>query len=147
MCFSRTSFCQTHFSRIHFPGNNWEVRLDYPIIFCLKNAFRKMFLGKSRILPFSGKTHPWKARSTYIFQWWSTPTGCLYVLLWFPLTNIWINKFILFKNRIWEHAEVVMGPGQNFLTRVGSDQTFMVWVWILKISTKNVKFFNFFPFG
>jgi len=52
---------------------------------------------------------------------------------------------------------VVMGPGQNFLTpvgtgqffvaRVGPGQPFMVWVWIWKISTKNVKFFNFFPFG
>jgi len=29
-----------------------------------------------------------------------------------------------------------MGPGQPF----------MVWVWIWKISPKNVKFFNFFPF-
>jgi len=29
----------------------------------------------------------------------------------------------------------------------GSGQTFMVCVWILKISSKNVKFFNFLPFG
>jgi len=42
---------------------------------------------------------------------------------------------------------VVMGPGQNFLTQVGSGQPFMVWVWILKISYRNVKFFNFFPSG
>jgi len=52
--------------------------------------------------------------------------------------------------------ELVMGPGQNFLTqagsdqffvaRVGSGQLFMVWVWIWKISPKNVKF-QFFPFG
>jgi len=50
-----------------------------------------------------------------------------------------------------------MGPGQNFLTRVGSifcgsgrvrsGQPFMVWVKIQKISPKNVKFFNFFSFG
>jgi len=55
-----------------------------------------------------------------------------------------------------------MGPGQKFLTRVGSKifdpgrvnflwlgsvQPFMVWVRIQKISPKNVKFFNFFPFG
>jgi len=38
---------------------------------------------------------------------------------------------------------VVMGPGQKFLTWVGSGQTFMVWVWIWKISPKNVK--SFFP--
>jgi len=37
-----------------------------------------------------------------------------------------------------------MGPGQKFLMRVGSGQPFMVWVWIWKISPKNVKFFNFF---
>jgi len=50
---------------------------------------------------------------------------------------------------------VVMGSGQKFLTRVGSGQFFVarvgsaicVWVWISKISPKNVKFFNFFPFG
>jgi len=29
----------------------------------------------------------------------------------------------------------------------GSGQPSMVWVWVWKISTKNVKFFNFFPFG
>jgi len=40
-----------------------------------------------------------------------------------------------------------MGPDQNFLTRVGSGQPFMVWVRIRKISPKNVKFFNFFTFG
>jgi len=53
-------------------------------------------------------------------------------------------------------SNLVMGPGQKFLTRVGSDQyfvtrvesgqPFMVWVRIRKISPKNVKFFNFFPF-
>jgi len=42
---------------------------------------------------------------------------------------------------------VVMDPGQKFLTRVGSGQPFMVWVRIWKISPKNVKFFNFLPFG
>jgi len=42
---------------------------------------------------------------------------------------------------------VVMGPGQNFLTWVRSGKLFMVWVWIWKISPKNVKFFDFFPFG
>jgi len=51
----------------------------------------------------------------------------------------------------------VMGPCQNFLTwvgsgqffvaRVGSGQPFMVWVKIQKISPKNDKFFNIFPFG
>jgi len=40
-----------------------------------------------------------------------------------------------------------MGPGQKFLTRIGSGQPIMVWVRIWKISPKNVKFFNFFPFG
>jgi len=39
-----------------------------------------------------------------------------------------------------------MGQGQNFLTRVGSGQPSMVWVWVWKISPKNVKFFHFFPF-
>jgi len=47
---------------------------------------------------------------------------------------------------------VVMGPGQNFLTRVGSifcgsGQPFMVWVWFSKIYYKNDKIFNSFPFG
>jgi len=42
---------------------------------------------------------------------------------------------------------LVMGPGQKFLTRVGSGQPFMVWVCIWKISPKKVKFFNFFPSG
>jgi len=55
------------------------------------------------------------------------------------------------------NSRLVKGPGQNLLIRVGSDQffvarvglgqTFIVWVWILKISSKNVKFFNFLPFG
>jgi len=40
-----------------------------------------------------------------------------------------------------------MGLGQNFLTRVGSGQPFMVWVWIWEISHKNVNFFIFFPSG
>jgi len=38
-----------------------------------------------------------------------------------------------------------MGAGQFFVARVGSGHPFMVWVLISKISTKNVKFFNFFP--
>jgi len=37
------------------------------------------------------------------------------------------------------HPMVVMGPDQKFLTRVGSGQPFMVWVWIWKISLKNIK--------
>jgi len=40
-----------------------------------------------------------------------------------------------------------VGSGQFFVARVGSGQPFMVWVRIRKISPKNVKFFNFFPFG
>jgi len=48
------------------------------------------------------------------------------------------------------YFNVVMGAGQNFFTwvgsifvaRIGSGQR--VWIW--KISPKNVKFFNFFPF-
>jgi len=39
------------------------------------------------------------------------------------------------------------GSGQFFVARVGSGQPFMVCVRIWKISPKNVKFFNFFPFG
>jgi len=41
-----------------------------------------------------------------------------------------------------------MGPGQKFFDpgRVRSGQPFMVWVWIWKISAKNLKFSNFFPF-
>jgi len=37
-----------------------------------------------------------------------------------------------------------MGLGQKLLTRVGSGQLSLVWVWIWKISPKNHKFFNFF---
>jgi len=49
----------------------------------------------------------------------------------------------------------MMGPGQNFLTGLGSSQffvvgvglgqPFMVWVW--KISPKNMELFNFLPSG
>jgi len=54
---------------------------------------------------------------------------------------------------------VVMGPGQKILTRDGLDQFFVsrvglgrvshiwYWVWVEKISFKNVTFFNFFLFG
>jgi len=46
-----------------------------------------------------------------------------------------------------------MGPGQKFLTWLGSGH--FLWlglgqplmVWVRKISPKNVKFFNFFPSG
>jgi len=41
---------------------------------------------------------------------------------------------------------LVMGPNQSFLTRVRSGHPSLVWVWIWKISPKNLKFFNFFPF-
>jgi len=44
----------------------------------------------------------------------------------------------------FEAHNLVMGPGQKFLTGVESGQPFMVWVWIGKISPKNVKFLNFF---
>jgi len=40
-----------------------------------------------------------------------------------------------------------MDLGQKFLTRVGLGQPVMVWDWIWNFSPKNVKFFNFFPFG
>jgi len=39
----------------------------------------------------------------------------------------------------------VKDPGQFFNALVGSGQPSLVWVWIWKISPKNVKFFNFFP--
>jgi len=39
-----------------------------------------------------------------------------------------------------QNDQVVMGP-------VGSGQPFMVWVWIGKISPKNIKFLIFFPSG
>jgi len=53
-------------------------------------------------------------------------------------------RYILSWKELW--IKLVMGPVQNFLTRVGSGQPFMVWVRIWKISPKNVKIFNFFPF-
>jgi len=41
----------------------------------------------------------------------------------------------------------IFDPGQvNFLW-LGSGLPFMVWVWIWKISSKNINFFNFLPFG
>jgi len=42
-----------------------------------------------------------------------------------------------------------MGSGQKSLTQVRSDQFFVThgWVWVWKISPKNVKFFNVFPSG
>jgi len=59
----------------------------------------------------------------------------------------WIERIILY-------TLLVMGPVQNFLTgvgsgqfflaRVGTGQPFIVWVWIWKISPKNVNFFIFF---
>jgi len=64
------------------------------------------------------------------------------------------NRENAFENRKQKsHSEVVMGPCQIFLTRIGlgqffvarvrSDQPFMVWVW--KISPKNFKFSIFLP--
>jgi len=45
------------------------------------------------------------------------------------------------------HPFLVMGPGQKYLTWVGLGHPSLVWVWHLKISLKNPKFFNFLPFG
>jgi len=61
------------------------------------------------------------------------------------LKHMTFMKIFVWPSYFW--FLVVMSPGQKFLTLVGSGQPFMVWVWILKISPKNVKFFNFFPFG
>jgi len=54
-------------------------------------------------------------------------------------------------NSFYKVYHIVMGPGQKFVTqvrlgqffvaRVGLGQPFMVWVWVWKISPKNVKFF------
>jgi len=60
-----------------------------------------------------------------------------------PYLHIWSEGWEM----IFDQFEIVMGLGQNILTRVGLDQPLMVWVGIWKISPKNVKFFNFFPFG
>jgi len=38
-------------------------------------------------------------------------------------------------------------PGHFFVAWVGSGQPFMIWAGVWKISPKNVKFFNFFPFA
>jgi len=47
----------------------------------------------------------------------------------------------------WLHVgSLVMGPGQKFLTRERLGQPSMVWVWVWKISPKNIKFFHFFTF-
>jgi len=59
------------------------------------------------------------------------------------------NKIIFFKQSwvfyVMENdCQLVMGPGQKFLTRDGS--AIYDWVWIWKISPKNVKFFKIFLF-
>jgi len=43
---------------------------------------------------------------------------------------------------VWK--KVGTGPGQKVLTWVGSGQSSLVWVWLWKISPKNLKFYNFF---
>jgi len=71
------------------------------------------------------------------------PDGWLKLIKFFPgsagarLASLYIKNFWPGSGRI------------NFLWLVvcGLGQPFMVWVWILKISAKNVKFFNFFPLG
>jgi len=74
------------------------------------------------------------------------------------LCKIWWRLVCWFTSE--RGTQVVMGPGQKFLTWVGSGwvnflwlgsgrvgSAIMVWVRIRKISPKNIKFFNFFPFG
>jgi len=59
----------------------------------------------------------------------------------------------LYSYKIYSPSQVVMGPGQNFLTHLGqffvaqveSGQPSLVWIWFWNISPENPKFFNFFP--
>jgi len=66
-------------------------------------------------------------------------------------TSIWVTAdyYHLVAIQGWKIAgmDVVIGPGETFLTQVRSGQPSMVWVWIWKISPKNIKCFNFFPSG
>jgi len=54
------------------------------------------------------------------------------------LDRNWVS---MIKTKFW----LVMGRSQFFWTRIGLDQPSLVWV--LKISPKNLKLFNFFPSG
>jgi len=74
-----------------------------------------------------------------------------FFILWIKEIIKVIRRFYAWANGVGKKlltilCNIVMGPGQKFLTRVGSGQQFMVLVRIWKISPKNVKFFNFFPF-
>jgi len=69
----------------------------------------------------------WKIKGWCFYDgWWGTlePKGFRWAFLFFYL---------------------VISPGRKFLTWVG--WVSLHWVWIWKISPKNVKFFNFLPFG
>jgi len=75
------------------------------------------------------------------------------ISLFFQLGNV-IWFWLLMKNCFWltkstnvslglSRLWLVMGSGQFFVSLVGSDQP--SWVWIWKISPKNIKFFKFSP--
>jgi len=73
----------------------------------------------------------WDEQEEQESQWWPPQSRKAAILNYLSINNGEFKLEMGWVNFLW----------------LGSGQTFMVWVWILKISPKNIKFFNLFPFG